>query len=209
MNKQRIHDILSSIQMSPRDKKDLVNAIANGGGINNNTPIKESIDGTELVPIFDGENKAVSVNELIKGDKEVLYVDISNIQEEGSFIMSYDDYKNHIVYFTVTANKITFIAEKVFSTAIYYYGSVSYEDAYLFRCNAKSTAAPYPVDTMLLTVNINVDENSVTFGRISNVKQIIPFSTGDGTKFLSDDGTYKTIDIASLQTKIAALEGTA
>lgn len=31
-------------------------------------------------------------------------------------------------------------------------------------------------------------------------------SNGDGTKFLSDDGTYKIIDIASLQTQITALE---
>lgn len=31
-------------------------------------------------------------------------------------------------------------------------------------------------------------------------------TTGEGNKFLSDDGYYKTIDIASLQTKITALE---
>lgn len=133
------------------------------------------------------------LNKLVEGSKEVLYIDITNIQEEGSFIMSYDDYKNHIVYFTATANKVTFIGEKVFSTAINYYGSVCYEDAYLFRCNVKSSPDAYPVDTLLLIVVVDVDKNSVTLKAASYVKQIIPFSNGDGTKFLSDDGSYKEI----------------
>lgn len=81
MNKQTIHNILSSIQMSSRDKKDLVNAIANSGGINEQTPIKESLDGTELVPIFDGENKAINVNELIK----------SNIVDNTTYIFNYTE----------------------------------------------------------------------------------------------------------------------
>lgn len=146
------------------------------------------------------------LNKLVKGAKEVLYVELTKTQVDGSFIMSYDDYKNHIVYFTITSGGITLIAEKVFSTAKNSNGSVSYTDTYLFRNNALGSPDPFPVDTMIFTVDVSVDKNSVTLITSNNVKQIIPFSTGNGTKFLSDNGTYKTIDITSLQTQITALE---
>lgn len=73
MNKAKLHRIFKNIEMNPRDRKDLVNAIANsGGGINNNTPIKESVDGTELVPIFDGENKMINISSIIKNSPQIV-----------------------------------------------------------------------------------------------------------------------------------------
>lgn len=53
--------------------------VGGGSSLDANTPIKESVDGTELVPIFDCKNKAVNINELVKGGKEVYYVDVEKI----------------------------------------------------------------------------------------------------------------------------------
>lgn len=99
MNKRRIHNIFSSIQMSSRDKKDLVNVIFNNGGINESTPIKESIDGTELVPIFDGKNKAVNVSELLKGKNSNDTTYIFNFTESQTTVTQdeYDGLKNAII----------------------------------------------------------------------------------------------------------------
>lgn len=99
MNKRRIHNIFSSIQMSYRDKKDLVNVIFNNGGINESTPIKESVDGTELVPIFDGKNKAVNVSELLKGKNSNDTTYIFNFTESQTTVTQdeYDGLKNAII----------------------------------------------------------------------------------------------------------------
>lgn len=62
--------------------------------------------------------------------------------------------------------------------------------------------------------NITINETSISefteesIGYISyNSNDKIDLSShGDGTAFLSDDGTYRRIDVASLQTKITTLE---
>ena len=46
--------------------------IGGGSSLDANTPIKESVDGTELIPIFDGENKMVNVSSLIKSGPSVV-----------------------------------------------------------------------------------------------------------------------------------------
>lgn len=195
MNKQRIHDILSSIQMSPRDKKDLVNAIANSGGINKNTPIKESVDGTELVPIFDGENKAVSINELVKGGKEVYYVDVEKYESSISRL----DYQN--------------LREKINNPNTILV--TTYEGSnYILNLEEINDWSFYLTGIIPLTFN---DEIKILYFSVFEeygvglmcrlVTKILTFDqSGDGTKFLSDDGTYKEIDITSLQTKITTLE---
>lgn len=194
MNKQRIHDILSSIQMSPRDKKDLVNAIANSGGINKNTPIKESVDGTELVPIFDGENKAVNINELVKGGKEVYYVDVEKYKSSIGRL----DYKNlrekinnpnTILVTTYEGSNYTLNLEEITDFSFYLTGII---------------ALTYN-KIKILYFNIFEEYGIGLMCHLST--KIITFElNGDGTKFLSDDGTYKAIDITSLQTQITALE---
>lgn len=46
--------------------------IGGGSSLDANTPIKESVDGTELIPIFDGENKMVNVSSLIKNGPSIV-----------------------------------------------------------------------------------------------------------------------------------------
>lgn len=193
MNKQRIHDILSSIQMSPRDKKDLVNAIANSGGINKNTPIKESVDGTELVPIFDGENKAVNINELVKGGKEVYYVDVEKYKSSIGRL----DYKNlrekinnpnTILVTTYEGSNYILNLEEINDFSFYLTGTIALH-YYKIKTLYFGVFEEYGIGLMphLFTEILTFEQN------------------GDGTKFLSDNGTYKVIDIASLQTQITAL----
>lgn len=194
MNKQRIHDILSSIQMSPRDKKDLVNAIANSGGINKNTPIKESVDGTELVPIFDGENKAVNINELVKGGKEVYYVDVEKYKSSIGRL-DYENLRekinnpNTILVTTYEGSNYTLNLEEITDFSFYLTGTIAltYNKIKILYFNIFEE---YGIGLMC-----NLSTKILTFEQ-----------NGDGNKFLSDDGTYKAIDITSLQTQITALE---
>lgn len=46
--------------------------VGGGSPLDANTPIKESVDGTELIPIFDGENKVVNVSSLIKNSPSIV-----------------------------------------------------------------------------------------------------------------------------------------
>lgn len=190
-----INQLVNALHLDPKREAAVRKIIENAGGINDSTPIVNEVSGNELIPInVDGENKAVSAAALVKGAKEVLYVDITNIQEEGSFIMSYDDYKNHIVYFTITEGRVVHTAEKVLSRGIDYYGSVNYIDTYLFKNDGGvGPDTTKPVKTMAFAVAVDVNNNQVISISRIQVNQIFPYTIGNGTKFLSDDGTYKEV----------------
>lgn len=167
--------------------------VGGGSSLDANTPIKESVDGTELVPIFDGENKAVSVTELVKGGKEVYYVDVEKYKSSIGRL----DYEN--------------LREKINNPNTILV--TTYEGSnYILNLEEITDFSFYLTGTIALTYNkikilyFNIFEE-YGIGLMCNLstKILTFYQSGDGTKFLSDDGTYKAIDIASLQTQITAL----
>lgn len=162
--------------------------VGGGSSLDDNTPIKESVDGTELVPIFDGENKAVSVNELIKGGKEVYFLDIDNYKTT-------EDFNN--LKAAVNSNKIIIIKNEIFNLVEYPNGNlVGVGNSIIAALDGSAQLLIYGIVYMFGNDGQMIELN----------QEFTLLGNGDGTKFLSDDGTYKTIDIASLQTKITALE---
>lgn len=149
--------------------------VGGGSSLNANTPIKESVDGTELVPIFDGENKAVNVNELIKGGKEVYFLDVDNYKTP-------EDYNNLKAAFD--SNKLIISQGSVINLGELPDGSLSGTMS-LIISSAESNS------------DIQIFVSLVVFGTDGQVSKIdnsiILNGTGDGTKFLSDDGTYRII----------------
>lgn len=166
MNKQRIHDILSSIQMSPRDKKDLVNYLNN----------------------FKNNQQQTSDEFIIKYYR-------GNIVD-----LNFDDLKIAVL------NKNKIIIES--------------NDIRINCSVTKSNENTIHILTDLLPfANFNNSDTEADELGLDGLKiiftkdetEIIPINIkfslyGDGNTFLSDDGSYKKIDITSLQTQITALE---
>jgi hypothetical protein len=155
-------------------------SIGGGSSLDANTPIKESVDGTELVPIFDGENKAVSINELVKGDKEVYVCTI--------------DSDNHTNY-----SKLLNAIERGYQILIKFGGITSpyacfqtYDETHGYNiiCYPFSIIVGQNSDVGVSGRMITIDSGG--FCGYDGVEVIIKKS-GDGTKFLSDDGTYRII----------------
>lgn len=145
MNKQRIYDILSSIQMSPRDKKDLVNAIFNGAG------------------------------------KEVYILDLDNFKTAEDF----NNLKN-----AIDSNKIICVGNDVANG--FHFGNANGVEYIAFFTGVTGYSIEDPAELSISWRKISVYEN----GRI-DVKNYYNPDGGDGTKFLSDDGTYKPISTSN------------
>lgn len=167
--------------------------VGGGSPLDANTPIKESVDGTELIPIFDGENKAVNINELVKGGKEVYYIDVEKYKSSIGRL-DYENLRekinnpNTILVTTYEGSNYTLNLEEITDFSFYLTGSI---------------ALTYN-KIKILYFNISEEYGIGLMPHLST--KILTFDqSGDGTKFLSDDGTYKTIDITSLQTQITAL----
>lgn len=168
--------------------------VGGGSSLDANTPIKDSIDGTELVPIFDGENKAVNINELVKGGKEVYYVDVEKYKSSIGRL-DYENLRekinnpNTILVTTYEGSNYTLNLEEINDWSFYLTGTIAltYNKIKILYFNIFEE---YGIGLMC-----NLSTKILTFEQ-----------NGDGTKFLSDDGTYKAIDITSLQIQITALE---
>lgn len=153
--------------------------------LNDNTPIVESLGEDVLIPIKqNGENKAVSVANLIKGDKELFIITPT---PEGEFptILTKDYLNSGMPVISLEGMYIT----KTFSRTIIDMGATYYEDYYIvnpaFRSGEKAIG-------LTASYRPNKPDNPVSFSITS--ENIIPlFYDGDGTKFLSDDGTYKEV----------------
>lgn len=169
--------------------------IGGGSSLDANTPIKESVDGTELVPIFDGENKAVSITELIKGGKELYYIDFEYYQtnfdhdklEELNNLAKRDDIlivtkvQNQLVIAIPSPDNGNSNVNRVVSFSMMIGGNTY-----------NSTTSNLEPKIRLLTFYFYY-EYGIGYYTGESDKEIVHHITGDGTKFLSDDGTYKEI----------------
>lgn len=74
MNKTT-NQYINALHLDPKKEAAVRKIIENAGGVNDSTPIVDTISGNELIPVNqNGENKAVRADELIKGGKEVFIV---------------------------------------------------------------------------------------------------------------------------------------
>lgn len=187
--------------------------------LNDSTTIKESVDGTELVPIFDGENKAVSVNTLVNANKytDMMVLDTynQNLTEEqfieirervkagATFELRYHEPEGYTTYYCLGKpyNAEVEDVEIYIFNVDYYYASKDYSEA---------------GDRIFLA-----SENSGQYVFIDSLVSDLPapmpvlrtpkfYYTGDGTQFLSNDGTYKTInvDTSAIEQRIDGVETT-
>lgn len=165
MSKSELHTILSSVQMSSRDKKNLINVIANSGG---KDVYIIDLDKFKTAEDFNNLKNAANLNKVIICQGNIIILsELPNgdLLGQGSVIMSGIESNSDI---------------KIFAS--------------LFAFTADGQAARF--------------NNSIVLN-----------STGDGTKFLSDDGTYHDINIntisglsarlQSIENRIKALEDAA
>lgn len=174
MNKQRLYEIFSSVQMNTNDRKYLIDTIMKSGGINEKTPLLSSVTGTELVPIFDGTNKAVNVNELIKGGKEIHYINPIDWNGIEDYNKLYEAFRNNkLIIFGGLVSSVLYTESEI--TELIVVSSLLFNEA-----------------IELTLIIISFDDNK----QLNIVDKTIRFKIdGDGTKYLSDDGSYKTIEI--------------
>lgn len=156
-------------------------------GINNNTLIVDEVNDDDLILINPGyENKAVSAAALIKGAKE-LFVITPNSEGEFPTILT-KDYLNRGMP-VIKAGEV--YITKAFTRNYYDGGSLYTADYYI---------SVYPMHSgekggiLKVTYRSTSPDEPISF-IFSPEENIIPlFYDGDGTKFLSDDGTYKSLD---------------
>lgn len=157
-----------------------------GGGINDSTPVVNEVSGNELLPInVNGENKAVSAAALVKGAKE-LFVITPTLEGEFPTILT-KDYLNSGMPVIFYAG--TYIA-KNFTRSVIDMDVTYFEDYYIvvpaFKSGEKAVV-------FIATYRLDKPNNPVSFIVEAEGKIIPLYYNGDGTKFLSDDGTYKEV----------------
>ena len=137
MNKRKLTESIKGLPFNPRDRKTFIEEVSQGGGINDKTPIKEELTGEELVPIFDGENKAVKIGSLLNINNEDLPTFTLNlnpvpvvtvISGTQSRITSYD-----LTADIISPDKVVFVDNKV-KIALY------------FECNIFKTLEPIIIE---------------------------------------------------------------
>lgn len=185
--------------------------------LNDSTTIKESVDGTELVPIFDGENKAVNINELVKGGKEVYVLDATRTDYETLFnevSEAWDANKQIIFYHNpedfngIVLNTLLFKWSKSEESINFWTGPVIIPSLQ----PAKAFLVPFLKvdiykDGIILNDDTPIEEFNEASDGLGYIKcemdaQINLTSNGNGTKFLSNDGTYKELVIPEVSTNV-------
>lgn len=120
MNKQRISNILSSIQMNPRDRKNLINELAKGGSGGDGITIIDSID--KLDPNAKVGSIASVVTEKSMQLLNIASLPIAELDENYNYIFSdnlvkVNEIKINIIKQTITADSIPAIELFDFNTS--------------------------------------------------------------------------------------------
>lgn len=96
-----LNQLINQLHLDPKKEAAVRKIVENAGGINDSTPVVTEVSGNELLPInVNGENKAVTAAALVKGAKEVYFLDINNYKTS-------EDYNN--LKAAVESNKIIIV----------------------------------------------------------------------------------------------------
>ena len=181
-----VNQLVNALHLDPKREAAVRKIIENAGGVNDSTPVVNEISGNELLPInVNGENKAVSAAALVKGAKEVYVVDLNNYTAD-SFIS---------LKTAIEDNKIINIKEQNIMTPTAF-SNVSTNSIFLIS----SIIAPKHFGTVdgstqktepSINIRIYLFSDDGTYNTITDILNFD--NKGDGTKFLSDDGTYKEV----------------
>lgn len=143
-----------------------------GGGVTDTTPITDSLNGDELIPVRqNGEDKAVSADTLIKGGKEIYSLTLNT---DGT--TDYNKLKEAIESDKMITLGGRLLYGVIQSSSILLILSTTADDG---NGNITTGVVRYLVYP---SGNITASDNSVTIHK-----------DGDGNKFLSDNGSYKEI----------------
>ena len=171
-----VNQLVNALHLDPKREAAVRKIIENAGGVNDSTPVVNEISGNELLPInVNGENKAVSAAALVKGAKEVYVLDIFNYKTE-------EDYQDLLKAF----NDGKIILADGVTCGIWLDNRDIKVVAYTIIPIVRNNESALVVSSMELTFKAD--------GTFNNTHNDIKLLTGHGgTKFLSDDGTYKEV----------------
>ena len=152
--------------------------------LNDSTPLVQNLAGDELIPIKqNGENKAVSAADLVKGAKE-LFIITPNSEGEFPTILTKDYLNSGMPVINAGGAYLT----KSFTRTVIDMGATYYEDYYIVNPAFKSGEKAV---VLIATYRPNKPDNPVSINVASEENMIPLFYNGDGTKFLADNGEYK------------------
>lgn len=184
MNKT-INQYINQLNLDPKKEAAVRKLVENAGGVNDSTPLVESLVGNELLPIKqDGKNKAVKADELVKGGKEVFI--LTPDMFEGTATVLENPYPGLI--FTedawsefkeaVWGHKIIGISMALFqyiSDAAVPFSAVS--DNYAFSTYvSRHSADSYSLTFEIVNEQLDIDryEVFITDKQIDSIKNIMP-----------------------------------
>ena len=171
-----LNQLINQLHLDPKKEAAVRKIVENAGGINDSTPVVTEVSGNELLPInVNGENKAVSAAALVKGAKEVYFLDIDNYKTP-------EDYNNL---------KDAFDSNKLIVCKGVVMGLADLGDGFLGVMNSSMGVAGEETPRIQLNVVMFAFTKDGQIVRFDNA--ILLDGTGNGTKFLSDDGTYKEV----------------
>ena len=155
-----------------------------GDSIDESTPVKTEVSGNELVQIVDnGVPKAASVDALVKGAKEVYVL-------SGFSSCNYDELVE-----AIDSNKLLYmqLGDALLPMIVSYKSGdniqlTACQGLFNTRQDTEIVKSSFAFINMVATPNgfINISTGSFNLDK-----------SGNGTKFLSDNGRYKEIDITS------------
>ena len=181
-----VNQLVNALHLDPKIEAAVRKIIENAGGVNDSTPIVNEISGNELIPIKqDGENKAVSAAALVKGAKEVYVLDIDNYTAADFISLKAAIKDNKIINIKHQNIILPAIVLNVTTTLIQIVSSIIGPTAYTPGSGIVQKTKP----TIGLSLYLLSDNG--TYDKVEDA--LILINSGDGTKFLSDDGTYKEV----------------
>lgn len=185
MELSKMRKSLNALQLTQFQRDSIFNQIKQGGGvsIDENTPIKTEVTGSELVPIVENNvSKAVSVDTLVKGGIEVYLLDLTRTDYSNVYNELKEVIENKKVIVCDIDGFLYIVNGSISNNKIFVYVQAMIPFNEDIHCTA--------VSGVITPTNIDLDATA----------QLTLDRHGNGTKFLSDDGSYKDIINATTTT---------